>query len=68
VRGDIRDTFCPSKQAADILRGQTGKRIYGFRYQTVAILPYFERNIFANQPTSHAYWHHGRDNSIDDPQ
>ncbi len=66
VRGDIRQVYCPSQQAAEFLRGQTGKRIYGFRYQSVAILPYFDRNIFTNQPASHAFWHNGARNPEDD--
>lgn len=42
VRADRSAVYCPSQQVADFLRTQQGKRIYGFRYQSVAILPYFD--------------------------
>jgi len=67
MTSDRSETYCPSQRVAAFLQQQAGKRIYGFRYQSVAILPYFERNIFANQNMAHAYWHWGIDNHNDDP-
>jgi hypothetical protein len=67
VTSDRKQIYCPSQQVASFLQQQQGKRIYGFRYQTVAILPYFKENIFANQDHAHSYWHFGKGNHSDDP-
>jgi hypothetical protein len=67
VTSDRKQVYCPSQQVASFLQQQHGKRIYGFRYQTVAILPYFKENIFANQDPAHSYWHFGKGNYSDDP-
>lgn len=56
VRNDIREPYAGAKATAIYLRSQMGQwTIYGARYPSIAVLPYFNHNIFVNQ-SSHSYW------------
>jgi len=56
VRRDIHEPYSGAKAAADFIRPLVGTRpIFGAHYHSIALLPYFNHNFFANQP-SHSYW------------
>jgi hypothetical protein len=69
VRAFRIDTFgkySGDRDAAEFLLSHiAGKRVAGFKYQCVGVLPYFSTNIFENQPPG-AFWHWSKNAHIDD--
>ena len=60
MRFDRREQYYPSRQAAAYLHTlPAGLRIAGF-WDTTTILPYFDRNIFFNQPRESFIWYSTR--------
>lgn len=57
---DIKNHYSASNEVANFLKENNyiGKKIYGFGYNTTAIQPYFDHNIFENRNTNKAfhYW------------
>lgn len=65
IRYDIRFPYSGSKTAAEYLKTlDPGMRIAGFTPEVTGILPYFNRNIFFNQP-AYGYWLWSTRNKID---
>ena len=60
IRYDLRAPYSGARDAALYLKaaGADHYRIYAYGFSTVAILPYFDRQIFANQmtPENTAFW------------
>ena len=57
---DVHQPYAPSLQTAALLRsrgvdGAKGPRVAGFYYHSVSTLPYFDHNVYINQP-EHSYW------------
>ena len=69
VRYDLRAPYTGAADAARYLKsvGADQRRICAYGFSSVAILPYFDRQIFANQVTSDrtAFWRWNRENRID---
>jgi hypothetical protein len=60
MRYDVREQYSPSRQAAAYLHTlPAGLRIAGF-WDTTTVLPYFDRNIFFNQPRYSYNWYSTR--------
>lgn len=56
VNNDIHKPYSGALAAANFLRSRGHyQNVYGAHFHSVALLPYFDHNIFANQP-SHGYW------------
>lgn len=56
VCNDIQKPYSGAKATAAYLRPQIGQwTVYGAGYPSVAVLPYFDHNVFANQ-SFHSYW------------
>ena len=65
---ESRKIYSHGQTIAEVLKEpvQQGKKIYGLQYSVTAILPYFEKNIFANFPNadeSFYHWIDQRENS-----
>jgi hypothetical protein len=55
VAFDIRYPYDGSRACAEYIRKNLpGGRVFGYNYWSVAVEPYFDRKLFANQPAS--YW------------
>jgi hypothetical protein len=53
---DVRGPYSGGPMTADFLgEHAAGKRVAGFYYHSVAVLPYFARNLYANQHSA-GYW------------
>jgi hypothetical protein len=66
VRYDIHSHYYPSEQAAAYLHTlSSGLRIAGFG-DAYTILPYFNKNIFYNQPSTAFVWHSTHNTIFDD--
>ncbi len=55
-----RKIYSHGHTIAEVLKEpvQQGKKIYGLQYSVTAILPYFEKNIFANFPNEDESFYH----------
>jgi hypothetical protein len=69
---DTRQTYSAARQVAEHLKSQTLlSPIYATGFHSIAILPYFDRNIFANYQPRHAgaFWDWSRQNMLQqDPE
>ena len=69
IRYDIRSPYSGAKAAAEYLHTLPANlRIAAFEPESTAILPYFSRNIFFNQPTTFWLWSTRNTIDIDTPQ
>jgi hypothetical protein len=53
---DIHEPSAPSVETAAFLKQHPDARIAGFYYHSVGALPYFDRNIYINQPSPYWLW------------
>jgi hypothetical protein len=53
---DIHEPSAPSVETAAFLKQHPDARIAGFYYHTVGALPYFDHNIYVNQPNPYWLW------------
>ncbi|MGB6686355.1 MAG: hypothetical protein WBE76_00770 [Terracidiphilus sp.] len=66
IRTDVTGKYSGDKDAAAFLASHIeGKRVAGFQYHSVGVLPYFSRNIFYNQPKD-AIWYWSKTVPIDE--
>ncbi len=67
IRIDMTWEYSGDRDAARFLASHLtpGKRVAGFDYHSVGVLPYFSKNIFYNQPKA-AIWYWSRNVPIDE--
>ncbi len=69
VNYDVRFPYSGSRDAALYLKSvhADSASVYGFGFSSVAVLPYFSRNIYANQaqPEGTSFWRWTRSNHVD---
>jgi hypothetical protein len=66
IRNDMTGQYSGDEQAAAFLAGHIdGKKVAGFSYHSVGVLPFFQKNIFYNQPKD-AFWYWSRKVLVDE--
>jgi hypothetical protein len=74
VRFDFQESYCGAADAAAFLRAQhaDSEYIYGMGFKTIAILPYFDHNVFGNfvVPDGTSFWRWDRQHTVaaEDPR
>ena len=56
ARYDLNNNYSASKDVAEFIKQNNYSDIYGLGFDTVAIQPYFEHNIFKNYLNDKSYW------------
>jgi len=65
---EVKEPYSGAEAAAGYIRPFVGKRpIYGFTFFPVAVQPYFENNIYANQTEAAWIWSKGYEKSVKAP-
>ena len=66
IAAEMRDSYSGDKQASIFLSNHiTGKKVAGFQFWSVGVLPYFPSNIFVNQHKE-GFWLWSKANQVDD--
>ena len=66
IRNDMTGQYSGDEQAAAFLASHiAGKKVAGFSYHSVGVLPFFKKNIFFNQPQQ-AFWFWSKKVQVDE--